>query len=145
TVSDAKIGEVLAEKIAFPLNTTSMEFSPASGGVLAEAAIDLYASPIGEERIVASASPGAKFRLLEQAGGWYRIQLDPKRFAFAKQSKMKVVGRVKMKNSQSTDILAVSTPVISLVTTATQTEQTEIQIRGTANDEQSVRDMFTTV
>lgn len=145
TVSDAKIGEVLAEKIAFPLNTTSMEFSPAYGGVLAEAAIDLYASPIGEERVVASASPGAKFKLLEQAGGWYRIQLDPKRFAFAKQSDVKVVGRVQMKDSQSTDILAVSPPVISLATTATQTDQTEIQIRGTASDEQSVRDMFITV
>ncbi len=111
-VADAKIGASLAEKLSFPLAASTVTFAAGSGNVLAGGPIDLYASPLAEQQQkVARAEAGSALKVLGVADGWYRVELDSKRFAFARASDVKPGGAGKAKLSE---VLAVSPPKISL-------------------------------
>ncbi|MBK9752883.1 MAG: PDZ domain-containing protein [Nannocystis sp.] len=142
-VADAKIGASLAEKLSFPLAASTVTFAAGSGNVLAGGPIDLYASPLAEQQQkVARAEAGSALKVLGVADGWYRVELDSKRFAFARASDVKPGGAGKAKLSE---VLAVSPPKISLVGAVTQTDSDRVHISGVATDDEAVRDVYISV
>ncbi len=143
SVADAKIGASLAEKISFPLAASTITFAAGSGHVLAASGADLYGSPLQEQsQRVARAEPGSALKVLGVADGWYRVELDGKRFAFAKATDVKPGGSGKPKISE---VLAISPPRIALVGAVTQTDADRVHISGVASDEEAVRDVYISV
>ncbi len=146
SVSDAKIGVSLGDKLAFPLSEGNVTFSKAKGALKASGPVDLYASPIGAPRVIARAEAGATMRLLgEGDGGWYRVQLAPGYVAFAKSEALTKGGRAGASASKVDDILDVSPPTVTLKDQVTQVAGDSVRIEGVANDQQAVRDVFITV
>jgi carboxyl-terminal processing protease len=142
-VADAKIGASLAEKLSFPLAASTVTFAPGSGHVLAATGADLYGSPLKEQsQKVARAEPGSALKVLGVADGWYRVELEGKRFAFAKAADVKPGGSGK---SKVNDLMAISPPRIALVGAVTQTDGDRVHISGTATDEEAVRDVYISV
>ncbi len=143
SVADAKIGASLVEKLSFPLAASTVTFTAGSGHVLAGAAIDLYASPLPEQQQkVARAEAGSALKVLGVADGWYRVELDSKRFAFAKAPDVKPGNGGKPK---VVDVLAVSPPKITLVGAVTHTDGDRVHISGIATDDEAVRDVYISV
>lgn len=144
SVADAKIGASLVEKLHFPLAASTVTFAAGSGFVSAPAAIDLYASPLqGQDAKVARAEAGSSLKVLGVADGWYRVELEGKRFAFARAADVKTGGSAG--KPRTTDVFAVSPPKIALVGAATQTDADRVHISGVATDEESVRDVYISV
>ncbi len=142
-VADAKIGATLAEKLSFPLAASTVTFAAGSGHVLAATGADLYASPLKEQsQKVARAEPGSALKVLGVADGWYRVELEGKRFAFARAADVKPGGTGKPKISE---LLAISPPRIALVGAVTQTDGDRVHISGTATDDEAVRDVYISV
>lgn len=144
TVSDNKIGEVLSETLVFPIYDQNSGFSGGPAGVVAKGDIDLYASPRASEHVVAHAAAGAKFKNLGSRGGWVKVDLGDKRFAFAKEADVEA-GKAVRRPGKITPALNVSPPRIELVGAVTQTEDEVIHLSGTALDDQAVRDLYITV
>jgi carboxyl-terminal processing protease len=144
SVADAKIGASLAEKLHFPLAASTVTFAAGSGFVSAPAAVDLYASPLkDQDHKVARAEAGSSLKVLGVADGWFRVELDSKRFAFARAADVKA-GAAAGK-PRTTDIFDVSPPKIALVGAVTQTEADRVHISGVATDEEAVRDVYISV
>ena len=142
-VADAKIGASLAEKLSFPLAASTVTFAAGSGHVLAASGADLYASPLKEQsQKVARAEPGSALKVLGVADGWYRVELEGKRFAFAKATDVKPGGSGKPKINE---LLAISPPRITLVGAVTQTDADRVHISGAATDDEAVRDVYISV
>jgi len=142
-VADAKIGASLAEKLSFPLAASTVTFAAGSGHVLAASGADLYASPLKEQsQKVARAEPGSALKVLGVADGWYRVELEGKRFAFAKATDVKPGGSGKPKIKE---LLAISPPRITLVGAVTQTDADRVHISGAATDDEAVRDVYISV
>ena len=143
SVADAKIGASVAEKLSFPLAASTVTFAAGSGQVLAGGAIDLYASPLPEQQQkVARAEAGSALKVLGVADGWYRVELDSKRFAFARAGDVKPGSGAK---PQLVDVLAVSPPKITLIGAVTHTDSDRVHISGTATDDEAVRDVYISV
>lgn len=146
SVSDAKIGVTLGEKLSFPVAEPTTTFAQAGGALVADAPVDLYASPIGPPRVVARAESGATMKLLGQAeAGWYRVQLEPGYVAFARSEGVRTGGKAGNKATKVQDVLAVSPPTIVLNNQVTQVDGDAIRLDGVASDEQALRDVFITV
>lgn len=143
-VADAKIGASLVEKLKLPLAASTVTFAAGSGHVVAGGAVDLYASPVpGQEQKVARAEAGSALKVLGVADGWYRVELDSKRFAFARASEVKPgpAGKPRI-----TERLAISPPKITLVGGAvTHTDTDRVHISGLASDDEAVRDVYISV
>jgi len=148
SVSDAKTGVSLGDKLTFPLSESSLNFKKSRGTLLATSPLDLYASPLGTPRVVAHAESGASMRLLGEAdGGWMRVQLAPGYVAFAKSDALTKSkgGRTGATATKVEDLLAISPPTITLRDQVTQVAGDSVRIEGVANDQQAVRDVFITV
>lgn len=145
SVSDAKIGVVLSEKLSFAVREPAVTFTAASGALLANGAIDLYASPTEPLQAIARAEGGAAFKVLSRtADGWYKVQIDPKRPAFVRGAELQATTSAG-KAAKVVDILAISPPQINLQGAVTQTASETLTLRGVATDEQAVRDLYITV
>ena len=143
-VADAKIGASLVEKLKLPLASSTVTFAAGSGHVVAGSAVDLYASPLpGQDLKVARIEPGSALKVLGVADGWYRVELDSKRFAFAKASDMKPGGSAG--KPKITERLVISPPKIALVGAVTQTDAERVHISGLATDDEAVRDVYISV
>lgn len=146
TVSDAKIGVALTEKLAFGLGEAPVTFAQAGGGLQAAGAVDLYAAPAASPRVIARAEPGATFKVAGRAdGGWTKVLIDPKRPAYVRTAELQSVAKAPSAAPRVTDVLTVSPPRIALQSAVTQTQDTHLAIQGVASDEQAVRDIFITV
>jgi len=148
SVSDAKVGVSLGDKLAFPLSEGTVSFSKANGGLTASAPVELFASPLGAPRVIARADAGATMRLLAKADdGWQRVQLAPGYVAFAKSDALAKGGRAGTTATKIHDVYAVSPPTITLNDThqVTQVAGDSVRIEGVTNDKQGVRDVFITV
>ncbi len=143
TVSDNKIAEVLSEKILFPVYTDVPRFSGAKGIVSSIGAIDLVASPLAPERVIARTEAGARFKNTGTSGNWVRVELDRGLFGFARDTDVKdATGRAKPKFERH---LEVSPPGVTLMGSITQTDAESVHISGAATDDSAVRDVFVTV
>ena len=144
SVADAKIGASLVEKLKLPLAASTVTFAAGSGYVIAGGAVDLYGSPLPtQNQKVARAEAGSALKVLGVADGWYRVELDGKRFAFAKATDVKpgpASGKPKI-----SEVLAISPPKIALVGAVTQTEADRVHISGVATDDEAVRDVYISV
>jgi carboxyl-terminal processing protease len=144
SVADAKIGASLVEKLKLPLAASTVTFAAGSGHVVAGGAVDLYASPLaGQDLAVARVEAGSALKVLGVADGWYRVELDSKRFAFARASEVKpgsAAGKPKI-----TERLVISPPKIALVGAITQTDADRVHISGLASDDEAVRDVYISV
>ncbi len=144
SVADAKIGASLAEKLRLPLAASTVTFAPGSGHVIAGTAVDLYGSPLPtQNQKVARAEAGSALKVLGVADGWYRVELDAKRLAFAKGAGVEpgaAAGKPKL-----SEVLAISPPKIALVGAVTQTEADRVHISGVATDDEAVRDVYISV
>ena len=143
-VADAKIGASLVEKLKLPLASSTVTFAAGSGHVVAGGPVDLYASPLpSQDHKVARVEAGGALKLLGVADGWYRVELDSKRFAFARASDMKPGGAAgKPKISER---LAISPPKIALIGAVTTTDADRVHISGLASDDEAVRDVYISV
>lgn len=143
-VADAKIGASLVEKLKLPLASSTVTFAAGSGHVVAGGAVDLYASPLpGQDLAVARVEAGSALKVLGVADSWYRVELDSKRFAFARASDVKPGGAAgKPKISER---LVISPPKIALVGAITQTDADRVHISGLASDDEAVRDVYISV
>ena len=123
---------------------STVTFAPGSGHVIAGTAVDLYGSPLPtQNQKVARAEAGSALKVLGVADGWYRVELDAKRFAFAKATDVKpgaAAGKPKL-----SEVLAISPPKIALVGAVTQTEADRVHISGVATDDEAVRDVYISV
>lgn len=144
SVSDNKIGEVLSEKIVFPILDDSSGFSGGPAGVVAKGNVDLYASPLTPAHVVAKAAAGAKFKALGTRGGWTKVDLGDDRFAFARDADVDAAKAVR-RPGKFDPVLNVSPPSIELVGAMSQTDKTAIHLSGIATDNQRVRDIYVTV
>jgi len=146
SVSDAKIGVSLGDKLAFPLSESTVNFEKSKGALKASGPVDLYASPIGTPRVIAHAETGATMRLLGDGdGGWHRVQLAPGYVAFARSEALTKGGRAGASATKVVDVLDVSPPTVTLKDQVTQVAGDSVRIEGVANDQQAVRDVFITV
>ncbi|MCA9693461.1 MAG: PDZ domain-containing protein, partial [Myxococcales bacterium] len=143
-VTDTKIGVALNEQLSFPLVASAKLFE-GKGGVATKAAVDLYASPVGDPQVVARAEAGAKFKVIGRADGWHRVQLAKDRFAFVRDADIAPASGASLKTAKVTDVLAVTPPRITLSDPGTSTQADAIRIAGAAEDDQAVRDVFITV
>ncbi len=144
SVSDTKIGTSLTETLRFPRGKQPVTFAKQGGGVLTQAAADLYAAPQDGAQVVARSKAGTKFKLLGQTETWYRVQVDNSQHAFLRKSAGQVVKSAGGK-AKVDPVFDVSPPQISLVSPSTSTQGESIQIKGTASDGEAVRDVYITV
>lgn len=144
TVSDNKIGEVLSEHITLPIVDQNSGFSGGPSGVVTKGAVDLYASPLMPDHVVAHATAGAKFKALGSAGGWTKVDMGDKRFGFIRDADYDS-GKAVRRPGKYEQALNVSPPKVELVTAVTQTTDEKVHLSGIVNDEQAVRDLYITV
>ncbi len=145
SVSDNKTAEVLTDNLSFDLVTPSPKLVKHSGAVVTRAEVDLYASPIGDPRVLARAASGAKFAATAATDGWYRIALIDGAFAFVRASDVDAGGAAPSKPDKHTSVFSVSPPRITLETEPTKSDGESVQLRGSISDDQAVRDVFVTV
>ncbi len=144
TVSDNKIGEVLSEKITLRVLDESAGFAGGPAGVVTRANVDLYASPLTPEHVVAKAGAGTKFKALGSRAGWTKIDLGDDRFGFVRDADVES-GKSVRRPGKYDPVLNVSPPKVELVGAVTQTDDSSIHLSGVATDEQAVRDIYITV
>ncbi len=144
SVSDNKIAEVLTDNLAFDLAPAKTPLGPEQGGVATRSDIDLFASP-GSNRVLARAESGAKFKTTARAPGWYRVDLGNDGFAFARASDVEHSKSAPAKPGTYKWRFEISPPRVTLTTTPTQTDGESVRVVGTADDEDSVADIFVTV
>ena len=146
TVSDAKIGATLAEKVAFPVADPPVAFTAASGALQAMGPVDLYAAPSAGARPIARVDAGAPLKLVGRSeSGWAKVLLDPRRPAFVRAAELQPAAKAPAGPAKVTDVLSVSPPRITLQGAVTQVSGDTLTLQGVATDEQAVRDMFITV
>lgn len=144
TVSDNKIAEVLSEKVVFNVHSDAASMSKSKGGVEAPSELSLYDTPLGDQRIVATAAAGARFAVAAKTPGWVRVDLGDGHSAFAKENEVST-GKAPGKPSAVQTVYEVSPPRISLTGAVTQTDSESLHFSGVADDEDAVRDVFITV
>jgi carboxyl-terminal processing protease len=144
-VSDNKIGEVLSERVVFDLRQEVAQFEKDAPALKAKETIDLYASPIGHQHVVARAGGGTKFATTGRFEGWYRVDLGKDGFAFAQAEDVEPLTRRVPRSGRHEPVLHISPPRIALVGAMTQTDETSIHLGGVATDEDAVRDVYITV
>jgi len=143
TVSDNKIGEVLSEKLVFPVVSETVKIESRADAVKVQNGADIFASAVGEPRVIAHAEPGTTFNAAGVGGGFVRIDLgDGHGFVDASQTQPAKKVRRPGKYQR---VLEVSPPKIEIVGQVTQTDGESIYISGSAIDPHGVRDMYITV
>ncbi len=145
SVSDNKIAEVLTENLPFDLALKGATIKDDTEGAVAKTAIDLVASPVGGQRVVAKAAAGAKLRATGRGDGWVRIATGDHSFAFAKASDVDSASRAPSKSDGVEPVFEVSPPKVVLSNAMTKTDGESVKVSGVATDEHAVRDVYITV
>jgi len=145
SVSDNKMAEVLTDNLAFDLTAPAAKLDKYSGGVTANAAIDLYASPVGGPRVLAQVASGTKLAATAKADGWYRVSIGDHGFAFVRAGDVTTGGSAPAKADKHTLVFAVSPPIVTLQSEPTKTDGETVALSGVASDDEAVRDVFITV
>lgn len=140
---DAKIGVSLAQKLKFPLASSTVTVAPASGHAVCDATCDLIQSPLLPDLRVARAKDGSTLKVLGRADGWLRVDLDGKRSAFVRDSVAKLVDRPG--KAQIADVYAISPPRIALAPAPSTIDGEKISIGGSITDSEAVRDVYISV
>lgn len=143
-VSDGKVGESVAERLVFPAYEEALAVADESGTVVSASEVDLYASPVGPNRVVARADPGARFKVSGAAGDWYRLDVGDGAFAFARKSTL-TSGSGRPTPASVHPVLEVSPPQMTLQGAMTQTTEDTLHISGKVTDQEAVRDVYITV
>lgn len=144
SVSDTKVGEALAERLVFPMIEPKAPIDDDKRTLVAKDAVDLYASPLTPDRLVATAPAGERFRVNGGFGDWVRVELPDDGFAFAHRADFdEDTGKVK--GPKVEPVLGVSPPVIALTGSVHQTDAGEIELAGSISDETRVQDVYITV
>jgi len=145
TVSDNKIGEFVSEKLSFPVGVNGSQWTKVRGGVVSKGKIDLYSAPGDSGHRIGQTEKNAKFRVTGESEGWKRLTIaSDGRFAFAREQELEAA-KPPRRPGPFRSVYTVSPPKISLAETVTQTQDTSILIRGIAEDQRTVRDVFVTV
>jgi carboxyl-terminal processing protease len=143
-VSDGKVHESVAEKLVFPIREETLPIDAASGTLVADGAVDLYASPFDSQRVVAHAKAGAKFKATGKSGEWYRVDTGDGGVGFVRESSVSK-GSGRPTANAVEPALEVSPPRVVLMGTMTQTDQESISISGKITDDEAVRDVYIAV
>ncbi|MCX4240296.1 S41 family peptidase [Paraliomyxa miuraensis] len=151
SVSDTKVGEALAEKLVFPVLEGVGWIESDDRVVITRDVVDLYASPLQPDRVIARAPAGERFKADGRTGSWVRVELGDGGFAFARREQVEddrgtggAKGKVKRPGKHD-PVLEVSPPKITLQGAITQTDGTELRLDGSITDESRVQDVFITV
>ncbi|MEE9382735.1 MAG: MXAN_5808 family serine peptidase [Nannocystaceae bacterium] len=143
TVTDNKMGQVLSEKILFPIQADTPVLEGGPDGAITNVDIDLFSSMHDDARIIARAPAGSKLITRGVVDGWTRIHLGD-HIAFARSSDLSAIPKPRHADAVQS-VLAVSPPRIALVGTITQTDHDTVHLSGVATDDDALRDVFISV
>lgn len=142
-VADRVLGESLTDKFAIKVADAPVAVEPASGTVAvkhAEAVV--LESPRADGLVVGRVKKGASFRLTGKAGGFARVELEKERPAFLRLDDVGGGGSVAVAAPDAVAPVWQVTPPVLAATAPTVVAGETVHLKGTASDDNEVRDVF---
>ena len=141
SIADADLREVVVEKVRMPI-VASLPVQGASGAMRARGSgAELLAAPEVGAQVIGRLAAGASATQLGSVGDFVKLQLAPRRFAFARSKDVESGG-----SPQATvafdETMAHAPPSIELGATVLATRDARTSIKGTASDSERLLDAF---
>jgi carboxyl-terminal processing protease len=138
-VGDRILRESVSDNITIRLAPQTDPVTPASGTVrVSGKQAPLREAPRDDALVVGKAPPGAAFTVTGRVGDFTRVALEADRFAFLRSSEVEPGGA---SNGQFEPVWHVRPPVLT-VNAPIVTRADTVRVRGTAIDDEAVKDLF---
>ncbi len=142
TVYDAVSHEVVNDKLKYPIASSSAGPARARGQVQVVASrATLFEGASSASNAIATAKKGTVFRLSGKEGGWFKVDLGKARSGFIAASEVKNTRKQAGEPTVAT-IWQVTPPVLKLEIPSYQVTGDTYDLRGRANDETHVEDVY---
>jgi carboxyl-terminal processing protease len=142
-VGDQTLHEYINEKLKFPVVQAGKAPQASSGSVAAlKDHTELRSAPLAEAPVVGYAQKGAGFKVTGKTGDFFRVDVEPGHPAFVAAAAVKTAAGTAHAGSGFEPTWMVSPPVLAVSTTALETTEGKVHLRGAVKDDRKVSDVY---